>query len=57
MLSAVIRSALVESLIKERDVVSCLQYAALSVLRRLPLDPRNPTFLHRDILGPLLSSA
>ncbi|XP_011629154.1 protein FAR1-RELATED SEQUENCE 2-like [Amborella trichopoda] len=28
-----------------------LQYAALSALRRLPLDPGNPTFLHRAIQG------
>lgn len=30
---------------------SNLQYAALSALRRLPLDPGNPAFLHRAVQG------
>lgn len=30
---------------------SNLQYAALSALRRLPLDPGNPVFLHRAVQG------
>ena len=30
---------------------SNLQYAALSTLRRLPLDPGNPAFLHRAVQG------
>jgi hypothetical protein len=32
-------------------VRSNLQYAALSALRRLPLDPGNPAFLHRAVQG------
>uniref|UniRef100_A0A804MHY9 Uncharacterized protein n=1 Tax=Zea mays TaxID=4577 RepID=A0A804MHY9_MAIZE len=28
-----------------------LQYASLSALRRLSLDPGNQTFLHRDVQG------
>ncbi|KAH7351861.1 hypothetical protein KP509_19G017700 [Ceratopteris richardii] len=32
-------------------VRSNLQYAALSTLRRLPLDPGNPAFLHRAVQG------
>ncbi|KAK1298878.1 hypothetical protein QJS10_CPB14g00813 [Acorus calamus] len=36
---------------KESVIRSNLQYAALSTLRRLPLDPGNPAFLHRAIQG------
>ncbi|XP_031487548.1 uncharacterized protein LOC116255737 isoform X2 [Nymphaea colorata] len=36
---------------KEYVIRSNLQYAALSALRRLPLDPGNPAFLHRAIQG------
>ncbi|KAI5065823.1 hypothetical protein GOP47_0018447 [Adiantum capillus-veneris] len=36
---------------KESAVRSNLQYAALSTLRRLPLDPGNPAFLHRAVQG------
>lgn len=36
---------------KEFVIRSNLQYAALSALRRLPLDPGNPTFLHRTVQG------
>ncbi|KAG6676302.1 hypothetical protein I3842_15G145100 [Carya illinoinensis] len=36
---------------KEFVIRSNLQYAALSALRRLPLDPGNPAFLHRAIQG------
>ncbi|CAN6454241.1 unnamed protein product [Victoria cruziana] len=36
---------------KEHVIRSNLQYAALSALRRLPLDPGNPAFLHRSIQG------
>ncbi|KAM0953447.1 putative SH3 domain-containing protein [Dioscorea sansibarensis] len=36
---------------KESIVRSNLQYAAISALRRLPLDPGNPAFLHRAIQG------
>lgn len=36
---------------KESAVRSDLQYAALSTLRRLPLDPGNPAFLHRAVQG------
>ncbi|KAK1271939.1 hypothetical protein QJS04_geneDACA007602 [Acorus gramineus] len=36
---------------KESVIRSNLQYAALSALRRLPLDPGNPAFLHRAIQG------
>ncbi|XP_058109282.1 uncharacterized protein LOC131252645 isoform X2 [Magnolia sinica] len=36
---------------KESIIRSNLQYAALSGLRRLPLDPGNPAFLHRAIQG------
>uniref|UniRef100_A0A1D1YDP9 Lysine-specific demethylase 2A n=1 Tax=Anthurium amnicola TaxID=1678845 RepID=A0A1D1YDP9_9ARAE len=36
---------------KESIIQSNLQYAALSALRRLPLDPGNPAFLHRAIQG------
>ncbi|KAK4373116.1 hypothetical protein RND71_008500 [Anisodus tanguticus] len=36
---------------KESTIRSNLQYAALSALRRLPLDPGNPTFLHRAVQG------
>ncbi|THU53595.1 hypothetical protein C4D60_Mb10t16080 [Musa balbisiana] len=36
---------------KESNTRSNLQYAALSALRRLPLDPGNPAFLHRAIQG------
>ncbi|KAI5557818.1 hypothetical protein BDE02_18G129100 [Populus trichocarpa] len=36
---------------KESIVRSNLQYAALSALRRLPLDPGNPAFLHRAVQG------
>ncbi|KAL3622785.1 hypothetical protein CASFOL_033393 [Castilleja foliolosa] len=34
---------------------SNLQYAAISALRRLPLDPGNPAFLHRAVQGVLFS--
>ncbi|KAL5540138.1 hypothetical protein UlMin_042362 [Ulmus minor] len=36
---------------KEFIIRSNLQYAALSALRRLPLDPGNPLFLHRAAQG------
>ncbi|CAM6094529.1 unnamed protein product [Calypogeia fissa] len=36
---------------KESAARSNLQYAALSTLRRLPLDPENPAFLHRAVQG------
>ncbi|KAF3616364.1 hypothetical protein FXO37_35116 [Capsicum annuum] len=36
---------------KESTIRSNLQYAALSALRRLPLDPGNPAFLHRSVQG------
>lgn len=36
---------------KELIIRSNLQYAALSALRRLPLDPGNPAFLHRAVQG------
>ncbi|XP_048329676.2 uncharacterized protein LOC107417568 [Ziziphus jujuba] len=36
---------------KEFIIRSNLQYAALSALRRLPLDPGNPAFLHRASQG------
>lgn len=36
---------------KESIIRSNLQYAALSALRRLPLDPGNPMFLHRAVQG------
>ncbi|KAF3437259.1 hypothetical protein FNV43_RR20012 [Rhamnella rubrinervis] len=36
---------------KEFIIRSNLQYAALSALRRLPLDPGNPVFLHRAAQG------
>ncbi|GLT28627.1 hypothetical protein SLA2020_035460 [Shorea laevis] len=36
---------------KESIIRSNLQYAALSALRRLPLDPGNPAFLHRAVQG------
>ncbi|WCJ34671.1 SH3 domain-containing protein [Euphorbia peplus] len=36
---------------KESVIRSNLQYAALSALRRLPLDPGNPAFLHRAVQG------
>ncbi|XP_052198815.1 uncharacterized protein LOC127805978 [Diospyros lotus] len=36
---------------KEFIIRSNLQYAALSALRRLPLDPGNPAFLHRSVQG------
>nr|KAJ0193177.1 hypothetical protein LSAT_V11C800417170 [Lactuca sativa] len=36
---------------KESIIGSNLQYAALSALRRLPLDPGNPLFLHRAVHG------
>ncbi|WJX48176.1 hypothetical protein P8452_34778 [Trifolium repens] len=40
---------------KESIIRSNLQYASLSALRRLPLDPGNPAFLHYAVLG--ISSA
>ncbi|XP_058732164.1 uncharacterized protein LOC131603757 isoform X1 [Vicia villosa] len=40
---------------KESIIRGNLQYAALSALRRLPLDPGNPAFLHYAVLG--ISSA
>ncbi|XP_010276869.1 PREDICTED: uncharacterized protein LOC104611483 [Nelumbo nucifera] len=36
---------------KEFIIRSNLQYAALSALRKLPLDPGNPVFLHRSVQG------
>lgn len=36
---------------KESILRSNLQYASLSALRRLPLDPGNPAFLHRAVQG------
>ncbi|KAJ4958221.1 hypothetical protein NE237_025332 [Protea cynaroides] len=36
---------------KESIIRSNLQYAAMSALRRLPLDPGNPAFLHRAVQG------
>ncbi|KAI4353006.1 hypothetical protein L6164_007205 [Bauhinia variegata] len=36
---------------RESIIRSNLQYAALSALRRLPLDPGNPAFLHRAVQG------
>lgn len=36
---------------KESNIQNNLQYAAISALRRLPLDPGNPLFLHRAIQG------
>ncbi|KAG9160397.1 hypothetical protein Leryth_008799 [Lithospermum erythrorhizon] len=36
---------------KESIIRSNLQYASLSALRRLPLDPENPAFLHRAVQG------
>ncbi|KAJ7969456.1 SH3 domain-containing protein [Quillaja saponaria] len=36
---------------KEATIRSNLQYAALSALRRLPLDPGNSEFLHRSVQG------
>ncbi|KAK3003231.1 hypothetical protein RJ639_020086 [Escallonia herrerae] len=36
---------------KEYIIRSNLQYAALSALRRLPLDPGNPALLHRAVQG------
>ncbi|KAF6137353.1 hypothetical protein GIB67_036390 [Kingdonia uniflora] len=36
---------------KESIIRSNLQYAALSAMRRLPLDPGNPAFLHRAVQG------
>ncbi|XP_073289882.1 uncharacterized protein [Primulina huaijiensis] len=36
---------------KESVIRSNLQYAAISALRRLPLDPGNPVFLHRAVQG------
>ncbi|KAH6798551.1 SH3 domain-containing protein [Perilla frutescens var. frutescens] len=40
---------------KESIIRSNLQYAAISALRRLPLDPGNPAFLHRAVQGVLFS--
>ncbi|KAG2553096.1 uncharacterized protein LOC120652906 [Panicum virgatum] len=36
---------------KESIIRGNLQYASLSALRRLPLDPGNPAFLHRAVQG------
>ncbi|XP_072974813.1 uncharacterized protein [Typha angustifolia] len=36
---------------KESTIQNNLQYAAMSALRRLPLDPGNPAFLHRAVQG------
>ncbi|CAI0628199.1 unnamed protein product [Linum tenue] len=36
---------------KESIIRGNLQYGALSALRRLPLDPGNPVFLHRAVQG------
>ncbi|KAI8571219.1 hypothetical protein RHMOL_Rhmol01G0101900 [Rhododendron molle] len=41
----------VDSLWDKFIIRSNLQYAALSALRRLPLDPGNPAFLHRAVQG------
>ncbi|XP_010533094.1 PREDICTED: uncharacterized protein LOC104808936 [Tarenaya hassleriana] len=40
---------------KESIIRSNLQYAAMSALRRLPLDPGNPVFLHRAAQGVLFA--
>ncbi|KAL2533342.1 SH3 domain-containing protein [Abeliophyllum distichum] len=40
---------------KESIIRGNLQYAAISALRRLPLDPGNPAFLHRATQGVLFS--
>ncbi|CAK9198631.1 unnamed protein product [Sphagnum troendelagicum] len=40
-----------QSVDKESALRSNLQYAALSTLRRLPLDSGNPAFLHRAVQG------
>ncbi|KAG6386921.1 hypothetical protein SASPL_152101 [Salvia splendens] len=40
---------------KESVIPSNLQYAAIIALRRLPLDPGNPAFLHRAAQGVLFS--
>ncbi|KAH0671266.1 hypothetical protein KY289_025759 [Solanum tuberosum] len=45
------RSAPVSDTRKRSTIRSNLQYAALSALRRLPLDPGNPAFLHRAVQG------
>ncbi|KVH98642.1 Armadillo-type fold [Cynara cardunculus var. scolymus] len=38
--------------VNEQSIIrSNLQYAAISALRRLPLDPGNPIFLHRAVQG------
>lgn len=42
---------------KEFIIRSNLQYAAMSALRRLPLDPGNPAFLHRAVQGLLFADA
>lgn len=39
---------------RQSIIRSNLQYAALSALRRLPLDPGNPVFLHRAVQGLVL---
>eukprot|EP00252_Welwitschia_mirabilis_P024672 TRINITY_DN7388_c0_g1_i1.p1 TRINITY_DN7388_c0_g1~~TRINITY_DN7388_c0_g1_i1.p1 ORF type:complete len:782 (+),score=190.52 TRINITY_DN7388_c0_g1_i1:145-2490(+) len=44
-----------QTLDKESAMQSNLQYAALSSLRRLPLDPGNPAFLHRAVQGILFT--
>ncbi|XP_078154939.1 SH3 domain-containing protein [Carex rostrata] len=36
---------------KESIIRSNMQYASMSALRRLPLDPGNPAFLHRAVQG------
>ncbi|KAG6554798.1 hypothetical protein Mapa_003818 [Marchantia paleacea] len=40
-----------QSVDKESATRSNLQYGALSTLRRLPLDPDNPAYLHRAVQG------
>ncbi|MQL81584.1 hypothetical protein Taro_014042 [Colocasia esculenta] len=42
---------------KESIINNNLQYAAISALRRLPLDPGNPAFLHRAVQGLMLYEA
>ncbi|KAL3622797.1 hypothetical protein CASFOL_033405 [Castilleja foliolosa] len=41
--------------VRKSIIRSNLQYAAISALRRLPLDPGNPAFLHRAVQGVLFS--
>lgn len=41
----------------QSNIRSNLQYASLSALRRLPLDPGNPAFLHRAIQGSVVQTS